>query len=146
MLKVEHEVFTIGYQGKDIHSFIAELKENKIKLLIDVRASPFSRKPYFSRTKLREKTEEHGVEFLAIPEVGSPAELRKQLKETNDFTIFFEKYMKHIKENELFPRLSRHINGDRVCLMCFEKDANECHRSILANMIEETMNAKIKHL
>lgn len=42
-------VFTIGYQGRDIDSFLNILIKNQIDLLIDVRANPFSKN--FSFTK-----------------------------------------------------------------------------------------------
>ena len=141
-----HEVFTIGYQGRNISEFIEILNKNMIKVLIDVRASGFSRKPYFSRGRLKEKIEQSKIEFVSLPEVGTPKELREYLKKTGDYETFFRRYSSHIERNKLLPALEKNINGERVCMMCFEREAEKCHRSVLAEKLKENMNVIIGHI
>ena len=44
---------TIGYEGKDIQTFIALVKRESITALIDVREKPISRKKVFLRISCR---------------------------------------------------------------------------------------------
>jgi uncharacterized protein (DUF488 family) len=46
------QVFTIGYEGRDIDEFVICLKDFNITRLIDVRELPLSRKRGFSKSTL----------------------------------------------------------------------------------------------
>jgi len=142
----QHEVFSIGYQGRNIEEFIDILKKNRIAVLIDTRNSGFSRKPNFSRHTLRKIVEKEGIKFVAVPDAGAPKDLRNYLKNTGKIYNFFTMYKKHIIENKYFDELSAHINGERTCLMCFERNPYECHRLVLSDMIHENMNTHVIHL
>ncbi len=141
-----HRVYSIGYQGRSIDEFIDILEKNKIKVLIDTRKSGFSRKPYFSRHVLKKMVEKRGIEFVSLPDVGAPKEFREYLKETENLSVFFKMYKKHIVQNNLFNKLTDHINGERTCLMCFEKNPYECHRLILSEMLTDNINVNVTHL
>ena len=146
MFNRKHEVYSIGYQGRDLNEFLDTLEKNKIKVLIDTRNSGFSRKPGFSRNVLREKVEKKGIKFIATPDVGAPKDFRDYLKETGNIGSFFKMYRSHIVKNNLFDQLSVHINGERTCIMCFEKNPYECHRFILSEMIHQNMDTEVIHL
>ncbi|MBI4153911.1 DUF488 domain-containing protein [Candidatus Woesearchaeota archaeon] len=145
-LKPKHEVYTIGYQGLDINKFISLLKKHKIKNLIDVRENGFSRKPFFSRQILKRVLEDKGIGFIAVPEVGAPKEFRDKYYKKKQFEKFFRLYEQHIEKGGRFGKLQAHINGERVCIMCFEEEPDMCHRHILANKLEEEMSAEIVHI
>lgn len=142
----KHKVYSIGYQGRNIENFIETLKDNKIKVLIDTRNSGLSRKPKFSRHALRKIVEKEGIKFIAVPEAGAPKELRDYLKNTGNLNNFFKMYKRHITENKSFDKLGNHINGERTCIMCFERNAYECHRLVLSDMIYENLNSNVIHL
>jgi len=55
---------TIGYEGRSIEEFKQVLLDNNIDLLLDVRESGRSRKPYFSNGKLREQITMAGLEYV----------------------------------------------------------------------------------
>jgi len=46
------QIFTIGYEGKSLDQFVAELRRNRISRVIDVRELPLSRRKGFSKTPL----------------------------------------------------------------------------------------------
>ncbi|MEK6888073.1 MAG: DUF488 domain-containing protein [Candidatus Aenigmatarchaeota archaeon] len=146
MFRNKHKVYSIGYQGRNIDQFIDTLKENKIKVLIDTRNSGLSRKPNFSRQTLKNKIEKNGIRFISVPDAGAPKELRNYLKDSGNIEIFFKMYKKHIIKTKAFEKLSSHINGERTCLMCFERNPYECHRLILSEMIHQNMDTEVRHL
>lgn len=131
-------LYTIGYEGRSIDEFKRILLDNKIELLLDVRESGRSRKPYFSNGKLKEQITSAGLEYLHRRALGSPREIRDRLYETLDYETFFIDYKNYLKT--LDGDLSEVVDvvcSKRVCLMCYEADASRCHRSILAEEIRE---------
>ncbi len=141
-----HRVYSIGYQGRNIKEFVQLLKKNKIKTLIDTRNSGLSRKPHFSRNALKKAIEKNNMTFIALPDVGAEKEFRKYLKETGNINAFFKMYKKNILEKGSFDKLAKHINGEPVCIMCFEKNPYECHRLILSDLIHQNLNTAVVHL
>ena len=55
------QVHAIGYEGVSIDRFLRRLQENEIKMIIDVRANPISRKPGFSKTALKARLKQKGI-------------------------------------------------------------------------------------
>ena len=146
MFNRKHEVYSIGYQGRNLSEFLDILEKNKIKILIDTRNSGLSRKPGFSRHVLRKKIEKKGIKFVATPEVGAPKDFRNYLKESGNINNFLKMYKNHIIKNNLFDKLGNQINGERTCIMCFERNPYECHRLILSEMIHEHLDTEVRHL
>ncbi|MEI6634196.1 MAG: DUF488 domain-containing protein [Chlamydiota bacterium] len=131
-------LFTIGYEGSDMDSFIARLEQSQINRVVDVREIPLSRKPGFSKTSLREKLEEEGIEYVHIQRLGSPKAIRNKLKEDEDYNSFFQSCSTYLNDNYLaIEEAYRHVLEANCCLMCFERRPNKCHRSLVAEKIRE---------
>lgn len=130
-------VFTIGYEKRKIDDFIKILKDSDIDMLIDVRANSYSRKPGFSSGTLKKRFEEEGIDYLVMKDLGAPKKLREGLKEKG-YGWFFKEYMKYLnKEGEEFDKIEKIVKRSRCCLMCFELEPRECHRSMIANKLSE---------
>lgn len=144
-IKGPNVVFTVGYEKRDIKNFIKLLKINKINLLIDIRANGFSRKTGFSSKVLENNLHLEGIDYLAIKELGAPKQLRNGLKEKG-YTWFFKKYRDYIDgEKSEVDKLEKIVKNTRSCLMCFELNPNECHRSIVSNKLQER-GFKVAHV
>lgn len=142
-------LYTIGYQGKNIDEFKHILKENKIDLLLDVRANGWSRKPNFSNKQLKEHVTSTGIEYAHNPVLGSPREIRNRLDETKDYEAFTRDYLTQLRTASVDMRtIAELMRSRRVCLMCYEANAAECHRSILAEEIKKVANedSEVIHL
>ncbi|MCL7413892.1 MAG: DUF488 family protein [ANME-2 cluster archaeon] len=131
-------LFTIGYEGRDIDSFLNTLIKNEINLIIDVRKNPFSMNFSFTRNKLRNYLEKIGMQYIHIPELGIESNQRDNLSTLKDYQALFKKYQattlkEHTKQIEHITQLSR---THRAALMCFEADTAYCHRTIIARDIE----------
>lgn len=138
-------LFTIGYEGMDIANFLEKLSENKVNVLIDVRELPLSRKKGFSKASLRENLGKKGIAYLHFKELGSPKELRKELYRSRDFGSFFDKFEDYLKtKGGVLEDLHKKILNEKSCLMCFEKDFEFCHRSILTKEIRRIDNNGLK--
>lgn len=135
---MERHLFTVGYEGQSVESFVETLHANAVKHLIDVREIPLSRKKGFSKTALKEHLNRNNIQYIHFKELGSPRQARKRLKETGNYTVFFKVMEKHLSHvNDSVIAAYQYVAGSTCCLMCFEKEAQNCHRSMVARKIKE---------
>jgi len=132
------DLYTIGYQQRSLDSFLETLACNEIDVLMDVRHTPWSRKPDFSRTRLSRALAEREIAYLHRPELGSAPALRRELHETHDWERFSVAYLEHLDSlNGALESTFSTYDGKRVCLLCMEADHIHCHRSLLAERLVE---------
>lgn len=138
-------LLTIGYEGLDLDHFVRFLVANRVDVLVDVREIPISRKKGFSKTPLAEALAGKGILYEHLKALGSPTSIRKQLKQNLDYVAFFSAYEKHLDEQkEALETLRRIVEThDRVCLMCFEKSQDTCHRRSLAARTAQAFRGRL---
>jgi uncharacterized protein (DUF488 family) len=126
-------VYTIGYEGTDIDRFIATLKHVGVERLVDVRAVPLSRKKGFSKNKLRERVEAEGLSYVHLSALGDPKDGRDAAR-AGRFDQFRAIYTAHLLEpvaQVALRDLASLASAKASCLMCFEREPAECHRSLV---------------
>jgi uncharacterized protein (DUF488 family) len=141
-------LFTIGYEGRDIDSFLNILIQNQIDLLIDVRKNPFSMNFSFTRSKLENYLGKVDIRYIHIPELGIDGESRKNLVTRRDYQMLFKRYeATTLKEHSEEVRRIIGLGEDhRAALLCFEADVNLCHRGVIARDIERQHDRGVTHL
>lgn len=128
------KVFLTGYQGETLNNFLKKLRAKDITVVVDVREIPLSRKNGFSKNHLSQALRKHNIEYHHFEELGSPSTLRAELKINGDYLDFFSSYREHAKkEGRSIRRLLNTIDSKHSALMCFEKNCELCHRTILAS-------------
>lgn len=147
----ETVLYTIGYEGISLETYLNKLIKNDVKLLIDVRRNPLSQKYGFSKKLLSDFCSRLNIEYIHIPEVGIDSSKRQELNNQDDYDLLFEDYKKTVlvKTTDAQSRILTLINTyKRVALTCFEADKCQCHRTHLAEKIEKSPTFKyhIKHL
>ena len=133
-------VFTIGYEGLTIDSFLNKLIANSITVVVDVRNNPQSMKYGFSKKSFKQYIESAGMKYIHIPELGIPSAMRKGLGESVSHKNLFKAY-----ENKLLPKQETEIKqlmdltnkDERIALVCFEADHNFCHRHTLVEHLQK---------
>lgn len=134
-------VFTVGYEGTDIDRFIRTLKAVGIKRLADVRAVAVSRKAGFSKTKLASRLAEAGIEYAHFVALGDPKPGREAAR-AGEYERFRSIYRAHIETQVAkisLRDLAGFVRPAPTCLLCFERDPETCHRTIVAReLFEET--------
>jgi uncharacterized protein (DUF488 family) len=131
-------IVTIGYEGKTIDKFLNELIINKINVLIDVRRNAYSMKFGFQHAKLKNYLEKIGIDYIHIPELGIPTDMRKQLETLEDYRALFAQYRIELEANvDHLEKIKSMGQDKKVALMCFEKDIRCCHRGIIAERLRE---------
>lgn len=126
--------YTIGYEGKTSIGFIDKLKRFTIEQVIDVRENALSRKNGFAKTALRKTLSENGIVYKHLPELGSPNQIRKNLRNAGDYNEFFKEYTEYLNTDDAKKALTELKDlayVRKTVLMCFEFDVKKCHRKII---------------
>jgi hypothetical protein len=137
--KTKPTIYTIGYEGRTISNLIDVLQNHGIQLLVDVRELPLSRKNGFSKSSLKKYLNEAGIEYISIRELGTPKEIRHNLKDkVISWQKFKELYMVYLdKHIDTVKRLEELAKSKPTAIMCYEKDWRICHRSIIAEYLKK---------
>ena len=139
-------VFSIGYEGKSLKTFIEILQENSIKQLIDIRELPLSRKRGFSKNSLKNALREAGIIYNNIKELGTDKKSREKYKETGDLVKLLGTYHKRFNENkESYELLKALIYYKSSAIMCFEDNYQKCHRQFIEEKLKQE-GIRVKHL
>jgi uncharacterized protein (DUF488 family) len=143
------QLFTTGYEGRTLATFITDLRANNIDCILDVRALAFSRKPGFSKTQLARSLKRAKIQYVHLPALGTPKHIRENLKSTGDYATFFKTMERRLANNkEAIEAAYRLAINHTCCLMCFERLADHCHRKIVAGTIKarDGNGLRIKHI
>lgn len=126
-------VFTVGYEGTDIDRFVGTLQAVGIKRLADVRALALSRKKGFSKTKLSERLSEVGIEYKHYRKLGDPKPGREAARagKYEEFRRIYNTHLMEEESKESLRELSEDVQEKATCLLCFERNPLECHRTII---------------
>lgn len=138
-------IYTIGYEKRDGEELIAALRDAGVKHLADIRAKPFSRKADFRAKALKASCESTGIEYGPWTSLGTPQEQRDQVKQIGDVARFFQAFRAYATKNmeEPLDELAKIANRKTIALMCYERSHDECHRSVIAELLAERINATI---
>ena len=131
-------IYLTGYEKETVDEFIEKLKKHGVTVLVDVRQYPLSRKYGFSKNILQEYLEKVGIQYQHVSELGSPKLMRDELRQEGDYITFFCKYRAYIKHKHFeVQKIVDLTQVETICVMCFEKDCELCHRTILADEIQK---------
>ena len=128
-------LYTLGYEKRTIEEFIEILHRAKVDTLIDVRDVPWSHKRDFAKSKLDEHMGRAGIRYVHAGFAGNPKRLRVKDGTSEELLSRYELHLdEHPEIVKQFRELVAHLDeeGRRACIMCFERDPRDCHRSVLA--------------
>lgn len=145
--KQEKPVFaTIGYEGRSIEGYLNELIKHSIRVLVDVRKNPLSRKYGFSKSALSESLTTLGIKYVHLPELGIVSGKRKKLVTESDYKNLLNEYEKTVltENTEALEKLyDLYEREKRVAITCFEDHHTMCHRGRVAKHIEKISKSEL---
>ena len=74
-------VFTVGYEGLDIDTFVELLAKHNIDTVVDISELPLSRKCGFSKKALGSALLLHGHEYVHMAALGCPKPVRNEYRD-----------------------------------------------------------------
>jgi uncharacterized protein (DUF488 family) len=145
------EIFTIGYEGHSIDSYLYLLYSNNVKLLCDVRKNPVSMKYGFSKNQLKNILSKFQIEYVHIPELGIESDKRQQLNTQEDYNKLFTEYENNILPDKIIyieQLIKLYKEKKRIAITCFESDYKSCHRHKITEYLQnrEDGDYKITHI
>jgi len=142
-------LFTIGYEQVSASAVLDTLEGAGVKLLMDVRANAASRRAGFSKTQLAAGLDERGIAYLHLRGLGTPAEGRQAARagRYDDLRRIYEAHLETKVAREQLDELMELAGGGRsLCLLCFERHAEHCHRQMIAELVCERVGIDVEHL
>lgn len=143
------KLFTIGYEQTPAKSVLDELEQAGVKLLVDVRAVASSRRPGFSKSQLAAGLDERGIAYVHLRGLGTPKEGRLAARSGQYGTLqkVYAKHLKTAQAKEELDELSALVKkSGPVCILCYERDHQHCHRRWIAEIIEDRNDVAIENL
>lgn len=138
-------LFTIGYERRSGEELVSVLRRARVACLVDVRDKPVSRKADFRAEALRASCEAARIRYDTWPELGSTPAQRDHLRETGDIDGFRRRFRRYVRTHraEALQRLGNLAKKTTVALLCYERVHEECHRSVLADLIADQTQATV---
>lgn len=138
-------ILTIGHAVLPVDLFISLLAEQGVRLLLDVRSSPFSgRAPQYNRPSLQESLFERGISYVTAGTYlgGRPKDesLYVAGQVQYDLVAATAHYQSAIR------KLIAAAHERRTAIMCAESDPIECHRFLLIARTLAAAGQSIEHI
>jgi uncharacterized protein (DUF488 family) len=125
----------VGYEGMEISEFVANLVAQQVSRLVDVRLTPISRKPGFSKTALAIALARVGIAYEHHRALGNPKSNRAGFGGDEQAVVEAKaRYCQLLERPEAaaaLEKLRRAATRERVAVLCFEADQYRCHRDVV---------------
>ena len=139
-------IYTIGHSNHKWEFFLGLLKENKIEMVIDVRAVPRSRFAPWANKALGEALGAEGIKYRWLGDRlgGLPS-----LKQDRTHKITKADFA-GMNEKESYKHgiamLLEEAAKQRTAIMCAEEDPNHCHRELLIGETLRKLGVEVRHI
>jgi uncharacterized protein (DUF488 family) len=152
---------TIGVYGFDGPSFIRALQEARITLLLDVRQRRGVRGSEYAwanARRLEAALAEASIAYSHLPELAPTTEMRQlQYREderrgegkrsrTELAPEYVRQYTEQVLDRVDLEPIVNWVGSKRAALLCVEKDAEACHRSLIVARLQREFGFEIEHL
>ena len=139
---------TIGYEKAAFADFRRTLLDAGIGAVIDVRDLPMSRRAGFSKRQLQAGLEEAGLAYHHLKALGTPKEGRvaAQQRDYARFWRIVDETLATPAAEAALEEAAEIARRHRSCLLCYEADHRHCHRSRVAELLEQRFGFAPTHL
>jgi len=141
-------IYTIGYERADIADFVRTLIDARINVLADVRDVPWSRRSDYTKGDLSEVLAAGGIDYWHVKTLGNPTEGRNAAKagDRDAYRAIYSARLDRATTVRDLAALAERADSRAICLMCYERDPNHCHRLMISERLIRDYDAEIEHL
>jgi uncharacterized protein (DUF488 family) len=108
-----------------------------------------SRRPGFSKNQLAAALDERGIGYIHMKGLGTPKEGRLAARSGDMKTLerIYAKHLKTAQAREELDELSSLVKkAGPVCILCYERDHQHCHRKWIAEIMHDRAGTKTENL
>jgi uncharacterized protein (DUF488 family) len=120
-----------------------------VKVLVDTRAVASSQRAAFSKSLLAAFLAELGITYIHLRKLGTPADGRAAAR-SGDVKTLWRIYNKHLQTPEATEAMEELVSlvgsTGPVCLLCYEREPDHCHRSRIAEILHERTGIAVENL
>lgn len=144
----ESTLVSIGYEGRTVGDLIVQLLAQDVRVLVDVRLNPLSRKPGLSKTKLSEALAAVGIGYVHHRALGNPKDNRAGFRAGEpESRVRYRQVLESAAATDALAHVCELLDGGVVALLCFEHDHAECHRGIVVRqLLKARPDAAVVHV
>lgn len=141
-------LFTIGYEKAGFGAFVETLQRAGVRMVIDVRDLPLSRRAGFSKRQLAAGLDAAGIAYLHLKALGTPAAGR-EANRRRQWPLFWQIVEESIARPEAQAAL---VEAGEVAastpsaLLCYEAEACTCHRRRVGERLVASRGFRIEDL
>lgn len=144
-------LLTLGYEGLSVEAYFKHLVEQQANVLVDVRKNPYSRKFGFTKRKLEKACELTDMRYQHLPELGIPKAMRTHVdteQARQELLAYYEQDILPNQYSAFYYLQQLLVREGPLALLCYEKDAAQCHRSRLAKHLNRELGGglQVKHM
>jgi uncharacterized protein (DUF488 family) len=133
-------LWTIGHSTRSIDEFISLLTSFEIRVLVDVRTFPGSRRyPQFNKERLNESLAQTGIAYQHFPDLGGRRRAKPDSLNMAWRNETFRGYADYMETDDFrngIKRLLEIAHVRRTALMCAEAVWWRCHRSLISDYLK----------
>jgi uncharacterized protein (DUF488 family) len=134
-------LWTIGHSTRKIDMFISLLEENGIKLVVDVRRLPGSKRyPQFNKEALADSLGQHGIRYEHFADLGGRRKPKHTSRNIAWRNASFRGYADYMETEEFRKGIERLIDltsaAGPAAIMCAEAVWWRCHRALVSDYLK----------
>ena len=137
------KLYTMGFTQKSAKEFFELIKKNNIELLIDIRLNNVSQLAGFAKGKDLEYflKEICNCKYMHDDLFAPTKELLDDYRaKKTSWEKYEEIFSKTINSRDLVDRFKKlYSDSERVCLLCTEPTAQQCHRRLVAEYLKDNI-------
>lgn len=139
---------TIGYEGASLDDFVRTLVATNVEVLVDVRERAQSRRKGFSKSALAARLAKAGIGYVHYRELGDPKPGREAARagKMSEFRRIYRNVLRRVAAIAAIDEITALLKRKNACLMCYEREHEDCHRKMVAGKIEKKTGRATRHL
>lgn len=133
-------IYTIGHSTRSLDELIVALQAHGIKLLVDIRSFPMSRRlPWFNRESMEQELPKAGIAYRWLKDLGGRR--KKQIDQSpntalrNDSFRNYADYMLSDSFRTAIAQLIAWAAEQPTAIMCAERVYFRCHRMLVSDWL-----------
>ena len=155
-------IATVGVYQSSLDDFLDKLRRHRVAMVVDVRQRRGVRGPAYAwanSLRLQTALEKAGIQYRHVPELAPTTELRQlQYREDERLNVgkrsrveLAEEYRRRYLREVLDPVnlgavLESLPDEATTALLCVERDARACHRSLIAARLQAQYGVPVLNL